>query len=294
MGPGAGPRQHPSADYGDQRGHTPSANLQNFYASQRHQTSRGSNEAEQMMQAKRRMAAQRERELRNYHQEQQYNRTVQAEITGPGGYSAKPDRTLSPGGMSEDERRELIARQRNALYGEGPYVDETGTPQPGMPGRPHGPGSIRGHSPLAFEYGRAPPAQLEAGSQQTNSLEAGPGSNDQPRANSASSPQPNQPQQQQQQTISRTSVSSPGGSGGSPPLSVAPGSKAGQGPAVAPIGTRPAGQRSSPPMPNEGANASGNPSTTAGGLSGGWPGRSNTLWGSNSSGMGPGQSGVWT
>jgi hypothetical protein len=31
---------------------------------------------EQMMQAKRRMAAQRERELRNYHQEQQYNRST--------------------------------------------------------------------------------------------------------------------------------------------------------------------------------------------------------------------------
>jgi hypothetical protein len=29
-----------------------------------------------MMQAKRRMAAQRERELRNYHQEQQYNRSM--------------------------------------------------------------------------------------------------------------------------------------------------------------------------------------------------------------------------
>lgn len=29
-----------------------------------------------MMQAKRRMAAQRERELRNYHQEQQYNRST--------------------------------------------------------------------------------------------------------------------------------------------------------------------------------------------------------------------------
>ena len=28
-----------------------------------------------MLQAKRRMAAQRERELRNYHQEQQYNRS---------------------------------------------------------------------------------------------------------------------------------------------------------------------------------------------------------------------------
>lgn len=49
------------------------SNLQNFYANQRHQSR--PNEAEQMMQAKRRMAAQRERELRNYHQEQQYNRS---------------------------------------------------------------------------------------------------------------------------------------------------------------------------------------------------------------------------
>jgi hypothetical protein len=60
-------------DYGDSRGHQ--HNLQNFYQSPRHQSSRGSNEAEQMMQAKRRMAAQRERDLRNYHQEQQYNRS---------------------------------------------------------------------------------------------------------------------------------------------------------------------------------------------------------------------------
>lgn len=50
------------------------SNLQNFYANQRHQSR--PNEAEQMMQAKRRMAAQRERELRNYHQEQQYNRSM--------------------------------------------------------------------------------------------------------------------------------------------------------------------------------------------------------------------------
>ena len=51
------------------------ANLHNFYAAQRHQSSRGSNEAEQVMQAKRRMAAQRERELRNLHTEQQYQRS---------------------------------------------------------------------------------------------------------------------------------------------------------------------------------------------------------------------------
>src|SRR5690242_19115149 len=58
MGPNSGPRSHSGNDYSDSRGGHQS-NLQNFYASQRHQSSRGSNEAEQMMQAKRRMAAQR-------------------------------------------------------------------------------------------------------------------------------------------------------------------------------------------------------------------------------------------
>jgi hypothetical protein len=71
---GGPPRHHSVSDFGDSRSYSGS-NLQNFYASQRHQPSRGANEAEQVMQAKRRMAAQRERELRNYHQEQQYNRS---------------------------------------------------------------------------------------------------------------------------------------------------------------------------------------------------------------------------
>lgn len=71
-------------------GHTPSRNssvseydggrsgsasgLQGFYQGQRFPPRQS--EAEQMLQAKRRMAAQRERELRNYHQEQQYNRST--------------------------------------------------------------------------------------------------------------------------------------------------------------------------------------------------------------------------
>ncbi|GAO18665.1 hypothetical protein UVI_02059130 [Ustilaginoidea virens] len=68
---GSGPRSHPMNDFDGPQGH----NLQNYYASQRHQPSRASNEAEQVMQAKRRMAAQRERELRNLHTEQQYQRS---------------------------------------------------------------------------------------------------------------------------------------------------------------------------------------------------------------------------
>lgn len=69
---GMAQHRHSIGDRESMHSHSGS-NLQNFYANQRHQSR--PNEAEQMMQAKRRMAAQRERELRNYHQEQQYNRS---------------------------------------------------------------------------------------------------------------------------------------------------------------------------------------------------------------------------
>lgn len=69
---GSAPRHHSVNEFDPMRSHSAS-NLQNFYANQRYQPR--PSEAEQMLQAKRRMAAQRERELRNYHQEQQYNRS---------------------------------------------------------------------------------------------------------------------------------------------------------------------------------------------------------------------------
>ncbi|KAM7201948.1 hypothetical protein V8F20_004656 [Naviculisporaceae sp. PSN 640] len=231
-----GPPRPPSvAEYGEARG--PPSNLQNFYANQRHQPSRGSNEAEHMIQAKRRMAAQRERELRNYHQEQQYNRTVLSGVA----YGDKPDRALSPGNMSEEDRRKFIAQQRSALYGEGP-------------------------SPLAYEYGRAPPVQNEAGPQTPTeggqgSQSAGP--NEQSRANSNSSPQSNPGtgigvfDASGAQHSSRTSASSPGGS--PPRPGGVAGIKPGQG-SVAPIGTRPSvssapsnpalNKRSTTPLPS--------------------------------------------
>ncbi|OAA60391.1 hypothetical protein SPI_05515 [Niveomyces insectorum RCEF 264] len=262
---GMGARPHSMAEFGDARG-AHQSNLQNFYASQRHQSSRGSNEAEQMIQAKRRMAAQRERELRNYHQEQQYNRTVLAEISSFGG---KPDRTLSPNSMSEADRRDLIARQRSALYGEGQfgetggYVDETGTPRQGVPGaQHHGPTtSIRGHSPLAYEYGRPPPTggPPVEGSGPRDGGSGSPSSdpNQRSRANSAASPQPNvggsngNDQSSSQlaqisQQVSRTSNSSPGASS----LNSKQGADYTGSAAVAPIGTRPL------------ANAAGQPTTS--------------------------------
>ena len=70
---GGQPRQASSSEYDN--GRPGSAGLQGYYQGQRHPGGRP-NEAEQMLQAKRRMAAQRERELRNYHQEQQYHRST--------------------------------------------------------------------------------------------------------------------------------------------------------------------------------------------------------------------------
>ena len=76
MGGAHAPQRHHSgaSNEFDQMRSQSASNLQTFYANQRYQPR--PNEAEQMMQAKRRMAAQRERELRNYHQEQQYNRSA--------------------------------------------------------------------------------------------------------------------------------------------------------------------------------------------------------------------------
>lgn len=64
---GRGQGSRPHSDAG-------SPGSSHFYGN-RHQPSRGANEAEQVMQAKRRIAAQRERDLRNLHTEQQYQRS---------------------------------------------------------------------------------------------------------------------------------------------------------------------------------------------------------------------------
>ena len=113
-----------------------------------------------MMQAKRRMAAQRERELRNYHQEQQYNRSVLADMS-----SNKSDRSMSPSTLSEEGRRDLIARQHRALYGGDPAAfvgqvpfspeeisgrDQAGPASSGATGAPRGP-SPRGADPFASQ-----------------------------------------------------------------------------------------------------------------------------------------------
>lgn len=191
--------------------------------------------------------------------------------------------------MTEEETRELIARQRSALYGEGPfadksgYVDETGKVRTGAPG-PSGPPSLRGASPLGYEgVGRIPSGEAGTPGSATDptSVPADPS----PRPPSTSSPQTAGPTNKVFDNAvgsqSRTSTSSP--TGGSPPRDLAPGSKPGaSGATVAPIGTRPSGTPSN-------AQAS-KRSTTPMGSSGGW-GRGNGVWG-QSSGLGT-QASVW-
>lgn len=191
--------------------------------------------------------------------------------------------------MSEEETRELIARQRSALYGEGPfadksgYVDENGNVRTGAPG-PSGPSSIRGHSPLAFDnLHRGPPGadSNTPGSADNN------GSDPSPRPQSTTSPQTgaapsNKVFDSAIGPQSRTSASSP--TGGSPPRDLAPGSKPGQpSNTVAPIGTRPVG------TPGSGTQSA-KRSTTP--LAPGWGRGGSGVWGQSSSGLGT-QASVW-
>jgi hypothetical protein len=168
---------------------------------------------------------------------------------------------MSPGsGMSEEERRELIIRQRNALYGEGPASDDNGTPRPGTQatGSQSATG-IRGHSPLAFDHFNAQGNPADSANQQTvpepqSATSQAPGQQ-RSRANSTSSPASNPTSsfslfESAAQQSSRTSTSSPGGS---PPRQ----GKAPTSSGVAPIGTRPAqaqnpalNKRSTTPLPS--------------------------------------------
>ncbi|KNG46403.1 hypothetical protein TW65_06859 [Stemphylium lycopersici] len=225
-----GPQRHHSvSEYDGSRSHSAS-NVQGFYQNQRYAPR--PNDADQMAQAKRRMAAQRERELRNYHQEQQYHRNVS-------GSGSKSDRSMSPNAMNEDERRELIARQHRALYGETSTLYNN-NPTSSQDVRVQTSGAGRGPSPLAFDpFGMQAQNAAGEGSVQMppRDKEVAGGPQD-ARANSTSSPSTGQNPAFNlfdAQQASRTSNSSPAGS---PPV---PGQKA-NGSGVAPIGTRPQNQ----------------------------------------------------
>lgn len=218
--------------------------------------------------------------------------------------------------MSEEETRELIARQRSALYGEGPfaeksgYVDETGVVRTGNPGHsgppsirgasplnydgagpfrsglpgPNDAASLRGQSPLTQDLRGNPPPHAEAGTP-VSAAEAAQaslaGADQGSRTGSTSSPQPNVANKNAfesavSQAAARTTSSSPSDS---PPRQEVPsGSKPTQQGAVAPIGTRPSG------TPANASSASSKRSTTPLASPGGW-GRGNPVWGPQSSGL---------
>nr|OQO29687.1 hypothetical protein B0A51_02592 [Rachicladosporium sp. CCFEE 5018] len=288
MGGGSPSRQHSGS--GDESGRPGSAGLQGYYAGQRFPPRQS--EAEQMLQAKRRMAAQREKELRNYHQEQQYNRSA----AGP-----KADRAMSPNTMNEQDRRDLIARQHRALYGESSTLYNAD----GSAARPAS-GDVRNQSPSQFD----PSADDSA-------VQMPP----RERAESAASPANAAVPGQQFAHINelaqaRTSTSSPGAS---PPL---PQGQKGAASSVAPIGTRPAqtpaaglnkrsttpltpsslsygfsSTESAAPKDERSASAVASPPVSAadknaiGGLGGGWGG-DRGAWGKTGNAMGA-QASVW-
>lgn len=165
--------------------------------------------------------------------------------------------------MSEDERRELIATQRDRLYGQGTFAeanafDENGAPRPATQGSGSQSATAMrgGHSPLAFDHFNAQASQEQSSNQDPQSATQGPGQQ-RSRANSTSSPSSNPTsnfsifESTTAQQSSRTSTSSPGGS---PPRQ----GKAPTSSGVAPIGTRPAQatnpvlakQRSTTPLPS--------------------------------------------
>jgi hypothetical protein len=265
------------------------------------------------------MAAQRERELRNYHQEQQY----QKHSTAP-----KSDRSMSPNtAMSEDERRELIARQHRALYGNDSSLYPEQTSRPGSQDARVAPTmGVRGNSPLAYDpFGLQgqnnsgePAVQMPSrgGEHHKDGQASGPNSTSSPSSN----PTTNFSYLENAQQSSRTSNSSPGGS---PPRQ---GGEKGQSGSAnpAPIGTRPAAgnqqsgaqgqnnlqKRSTTPLPSplsygfsandqqnneRSTSASSNPSSSVadkGVPSGlGW-GSNSGVWGSSKNSLGV-QASVW-
>jgi hypothetical protein len=151
---------------------------------------------------------------------------------------------MSPNAMSEDERRELIARQHRALYGESSSLYNN-NPTSSQDVRVNSSGANRGPSPLAFDpFGmQSSNASNESAVQMPARDKDSAGGAQEARANSNSSPNSNQNPAfslfENAQQASRTSNSSPGGS---PPRQ---GQKS-NGSGVAPIGTRPTTNQGQP------------------------------------------------
>lgn len=166
--------------------------------------------------------------------------------------ASKSDRSSSPAAVSEDSRRDLLARQHRALYGNespaffppGPLSDENSRAESQAAGTPSSAG-VRGASPRGVD--------LFGLTQSGVAPESASGLQSPPRANSTSSPSSAINAGFPDQTA--TSTSSPGGADS--PTSHQTLSKPSAGPigSVGPIGSRPvAGQTSTVPVSNPAVN----------------------------------------
>jgi len=208
---------------------------------------------------------------------------------------------MSPSAMSEEDRRELIARQHRALYGNDSslYLSDAPPSRPlSQDARVSGAGSAQGPATGSFDQ-----FAISAATSADNGQSLPSNNEIRSRADSTASPSPN-PNSFAMfdgvQQPSRASTSSPGGT--SPPRQ---GMKSGTSNNVAPIGTRPAQvtgaiNRNTPPMSsplsygfnNEKINAerstssASNPTSVGpdkgvglgwGATSGGWSATKNTL-----------------
>ena len=206
--------------------------------------------------------------------------------------------------MSEEDRRELIARQHRALYGDQSALYTSNNPTSSQDVRVSTSGAGRGASPLAFDpFGMQNPNLSNEGSVQMPSRDKDVvGGAQDVRANSNSSPSSNPNPAfslfENAQQASRTSNSSPGGS---PPRQ---GAKSSNGGGVAPIGTRPTttqgqpagatlSKRATTPLPSPlsysyNASEQSNPNTERSNSnlnqsSTGWP--TPGVWGKNTQGL---------
>lgn len=164
--------------------------------------------------------------------------------------AGKSDRSISPAAVNEESRRELLARQHRALYGnDSPAFFPPNTfAEDGS--RPESQAGMRGASPRSVDPFSQ--ASIPGGPDSISQASAGPAGIQSPsRANSTSSPSSGINPVFGEQPV--TSASSPGADS---PSSRQANSKANAGPigSVGPIGSRPAQQTGPSQAPNPSLN----------------------------------------
>ena len=113
--------------------------------------------------------------------------------------SNKSDRSMSPSTLSEEGRRELIARQHRALYGnegaasgfapQGGYSDDANTPRDSSSGVPtSSAGGIRGNSPRGMDPFGMGQSASQSGPTDHNAQDTSNPSHESGRGNSVTSP----------------------------------------------------------------------------------------------------------